>query len=107
VKRSDSFVHAVQMYSYGMRPSIVTMNLDDFPESALAPYSIEAQHPDIFVNLLLDLEPEVVCHELRLQRKSLLRPPSSVDDFLRALGTAGLHQTAVRLRSEFQAYLYD
>jgi predicted nucleic acid-binding protein len=27
---------------------IVTMNLDDFPESALAPFSVEALHPDDF-----------------------------------------------------------
>jgi hypothetical protein len=40
---------------------IVTMNLDDFPESALAPFSVEALHPDDFVIHQIDLAPGLVC----------------------------------------------
>ena len=40
---------------------IVTYNLKHFPEEALAPYGIEAQHPDEFVSHLFDLDPGAVC----------------------------------------------
>lgn len=36
---------------------IVTRNLGDFKPDALEPYEIDAQHPDIFVRHVLDLEP--------------------------------------------------
>lgn len=35
---------------------IVTVNLKDFKTEALEPYGIEAQHPDVFVRHVLDLE---------------------------------------------------
>lgn len=37
---------------------IVTVNLRDFNVEALEPYGIEAQHPDVFVRHVLDLEAE-------------------------------------------------
>ena len=40
---------------------IVTYNLKDFPEEYLAPYGIEAVHPDHFVNDQLELAPNIVC----------------------------------------------
>lgn len=36
---------------------IVTFNQKDFPVAALAPFGIEAQHPDEFVDNLFDLDP--------------------------------------------------
>ena len=33
---------------------IVTTNIDDFPESILNKYGIEAQHPDDFLSNLID-----------------------------------------------------
>ena len=36
---------------------IVTHNLRDFPASALAPFGLEAQPPDLFVGHLVDLAP--------------------------------------------------
>lgn len=41
--------------------TIVTFNLKDFPEDALKPYGIDAQHPDEFLNCQLDFAPNVVC----------------------------------------------
>ncbi len=46
---------------------IVTYNLKDFPAETLAPFDIEAQHPDDFLVSLLDQAPGVVC----------TRPPSN------------------------------
>ena len=40
---------------------IITFNLRDFPEEALAPYDILAQHPDDFILDLLDLNWQTVC----------------------------------------------
>ena len=43
---------------------IVTVNLKDFPTSALAPFRVEARHPDGFLVLLYDFNPQVVTHTL-------------------------------------------
>lgn len=77
---------------------IVTANLSDFPPDALAKYGIEVQHPDEFINQLLDLAPNVVCSAVRLQRASLKNPPKSVAEFLESLERAGLIQTALGLK---------
>ena len=73
-------------------------NLSDFPPDALAKYGIEVQHPDEFINQLLDLAPNVVCSAVRLQRASLKNPPKSVAEFLESLERAGLMQTALGLK---------
>ncbi len=39
---------------------IVTFNLKDFPESALAPFGIEPMHPDVFVEHQIDLHQAAV-----------------------------------------------
>ena len=46
---------------------IVTSNLRDFPPDRLAPYQIEAQHPDEFVLNLIDLDPAAVATVVREQ----------------------------------------
>lgn len=77
---------------------IVTFNLSDFPSRTLKKWGIEAQHPDDFINHLLDLDTELVCAAARTQRKSLKNPPLSVDDFLDRLEWQGLTQTVGELR---------
>jgi len=44
---------------------IVTINLRDFPPEVMAPFGIEAQHPDEFILHLLDLAPGVVAGAAR------------------------------------------
>lgn len=64
---------------------IVTANLRDFPATALAPYDIEAVHPENFLLDQLDLYPEqtVQClHELVAARK---RPAETLESFLTQL----------------------
>ncbi|MHB1035949.1 MAG: PIN domain-containing protein [Pirellulales bacterium] len=77
---------------------IVTFNLRDFPPEALTRWGIEAQHPDDFVNHLLDLAPHVVCAAAKRQRENLKNPPISVDDLLAVLERQGLTQTVAGLR---------
>ena len=54
---------------------IVTFNLSDFPEAALAPYEIEAQHPDTFLSSLFDAEPERFHAVIQRLLADLLNPP--------------------------------
>ena len=77
---------------------IVTFNLKDFPESALKPYGIEAQHPDDFLTFQLDLAPNIVCTAAKRHRASLKNPPKDVDEYLGTLEAQGLAQTVSGLR---------
>jgi hypothetical protein len=76
---------------------IVTSNLADFPAETLKPYGIEAQHPDVFLNHLLDVAPESVCGAAKKQRESLKKPPMTVEQYLESLRRQGLAQTVARL----------
>jgi hypothetical protein len=49
--------HVLAAAIVGQADIIVTRNLRDFPDDALAPYNIGVQHPDEFVRHLLDLAP--------------------------------------------------
>ena len=64
---------------------IVTPNLQDFPEAAVAPYGIEVQHPDDFLANHLDLTPGPFCDAVRKIRARLVAPPISVQDYLATL----------------------
>lgn len=61
---------------------IVTMNLRDFQESALAPFRVEARHPDAFLVALYDLRPQVVIHTLDAQASAIGR---SISELLNTL----------------------
>jgi hypothetical protein len=50
---------------------IVTYNLRDFPDSELASFEIEVQHPDEFIRHLFDLSPAAVCQAVRELRSDL------------------------------------
>ena len=76
---------------------IVTFNLDDFPPETLKKWGIEAQHPDDFINHLLDLAPHLVLPPQKGSGRAS-NPPMSVDDFLAALERQGLAQTVAGLR---------
>lgn len=72
---------------------IVTLNEKDFPASRLAPFGIEAQHPDAFVEYLFDLDPAAVVKAAQKQRSNLNNPALEVDRFLDILRKQGLVQT--------------
>jgi len=77
---------------------IVTHNLRDFPDAALAPYSIEARHPDDFVRQLLDQAPAAVVKAVRSQQASLRNPPVSMAELLALFERLDLAVTATELR---------
>jgi len=64
---------------------IVTFNLKDFPDDKLAPFGIEAQHPDDFITHLADLSAGRVCGAAKRHRQSLKNPPKTVDEYLDTL----------------------
>jgi hypothetical protein len=79
--------------------AIVTFNLKDFPAASLAPYGIEAQHPDGFVADLIDLDPAAACAAVRVVRGRLRNPPRTADEYLLTLEGQGLAGAVARLRT--------
>jgi predicted nucleic acid-binding protein len=60
---------------------IVTANLPDFPDAALAPHGIEAVHPDAFLLGLLAERPDEVVACRRQQRAEFTNPVQSLQEF--------------------------
>ncbi|MBI1313403.1 PIN domain-containing protein [bacterium] len=89
--------HVLAAAIAGKADVIVTLNLKHFPQTALAPFGIEAQHPDDFICHLLDLAPETVCESIRQQRAALKNPPKTVAELLDTLRNEGLPKTAAAL----------
>jgi len=77
---------------------ILTFNISDFPAEALAPYGVDARHPDDLLSELLDAAEDAFCDAARLQREGLKNPPMSVAEFLAKLEAVGLVQTVTHLR---------
>lgn len=61
---------------------IVTSNLRHFPDSALAPFNIEAQSPDEFLINLFDLDPRLMARLVVEQAARLRSPPMTVAQVL-------------------------
>lgn len=77
---------------------IVTFNLRDFPNSALAPFAIEAIHPDAFLVSLVESGEELFCLAAERQREILKNPPKTREEFLQTLENQGLTETVGKLR---------
>lgn len=90
--------HVLAAAIRGRADVIVTINIRDFPGDVLAPFGIEAQHPDEFVLHLLDLAPGVVAGAARNHRESLKNPPKTIEEYLNTVEAQGLTQSASVLR---------
>jgi len=77
---------------------IVTVNVRDFPAEVLAPFGIDAQHPDEFIVHLLDLSPGLVLAAAQRHRESLKNPAKTVEEYLEMLEREGLTETVAVLR---------
>ncbi|MBD2179948.1 PIN domain-containing protein [Planktothrix sp. FACHB-1355] len=77
---------------------IITFNLRDFPNEAIAPYNIQAKHPDDFILDLLSLNYKAVCQAAERQRNRLKNPPKTPDEYLATLVNQGLVQSVARMR---------
>jgi predicted nucleic acid-binding protein len=78
---------------------IVTFNLRDFPSELLAPFGVEAQHPDEFIVHLLDLNPGMVLNSVTRCWKNLKNPPKTADEYLDILLRQRLPETVAGLRA--------
>lgn len=90
--------HVLAAAIVGRCDVIVTRNLHDFPQTALAPFGIEAQDPDEFLCNHLSLAPGQFCSVIRTIRRRLNSPPFSVDEYLDMLTRHELVATAAELR---------
>jgi predicted nucleic acid-binding protein len=73
---------------------IVTFNLKDFPAAAIAPYDIEAQHPDTFLNSYIAATPHHVLAAGRDCLSRLTRPSITVASYVKIMRRIGLAATA-------------
>jgi predicted nucleic acid-binding protein len=77
---------------------LVTKNLKDFPAERLAPFGIEAQHPDTFVSDLVRQHELTVIAVVARHRAALRNPPKSADDYLQTLLVQDMPETVALLR---------
>lgn len=77
--------HVLAVAVFAKAEIIVTNNLRDFPSAALAPWNVEAQHPDRFLSDLFDAAPAVFVQIVREQAADLARPPVSAEGLLTIL----------------------
>ena len=78
--------------------TILTMNLRDFPTSALSPLGVEAVHPDAFLCELYDADPELLRASAEAAHTNLSRSAPSFADYLDSLERQALPALVQRLR---------
>ena len=78
--------------------TIVTSNMRDFPDAALAPHGIEAQPPDEFLLQLYDLQPQRMVALVHRQAAALTKPPMTFNDILKHIANQA-PRFAMRLRA--------
>ena len=90
--------HVLAAAIAGRADVIVTFNIRHFPADRLAPYGVEAQHPDVFIRHVFDLaEPAAMVAVQRL-RGRLTKPPLTVEQYFDMLARQELPQTVTFLR---------
>jgi predicted nucleic acid-binding protein len=90
--------HVLAAVIQGRANVIVTMNRRHFPAEIIAPFGLEAQHPDAFILRLIDLSPVGVWTAARNHRQSLKNPPKNVHEYLEILYWQGLTQIVPMLQ---------
>lgn len=77
--------HILAAAAHAHAALIVTANLKDFPLDSLAPFGIEAVHPDDFLLDQLDLDTAATLRCLDLQHRALKRPAMDRAEFYGSL----------------------
>ncbi|AMD86871.1 toxin PIN [Actinomyces radicidentis] len=91
--------HVLAAAIVGRADVIVTLNLKDFPQTALEPYEIRAIGPDEFLLDQLDLAPDLVLEAVRRQAEDSRRPPVDLNALLEHLARCGVPQFAAAARA--------
>lgn len=76
---------------------IVTDNVRDFPDSALATWNVEAKQPDAFVMDQIDLDVRAVYSAVQQIADTWKNPPGTIGDVLIAMERAGLVESVAAL----------
>jgi predicted nucleic acid-binding protein len=90
--------HVLAAAVCGHADAIVTFNLGDFPAAALAPFGLEALHPDDFLLNQLDLNPIAALKAVKAMRARWRQPQISALDLAAALERQQMPLVAARLR---------
>ncbi len=96
--------HVVAAALKGQAESIITFNLKDFPATELDRLGLSAIHPDEFLCDMFELNPSACVKAAQQQRRSLKRPPMSVEEYLQCLQRQRLPRFVFKLKS-YQAML--
>lgn len=91
-------VHVLAAAIVGHADCIVTSNLRDFPPQLLAPFALEAIHPDEFLVAQMDLDQVAVLTAFKAMRARLKNPLYTAERFAEVLERNALVATAQRLR---------
>jgi hypothetical protein len=78
---------------------IITFNLKDFPQKSLAPYGIDATHPDDFVLGCIARDRENSIKALKNQVKKLKNPPIPIEKVVESLKRCGLTKSTEALKA--------
>ncbi|MBC7796095.1 MAG: PIN domain-containing protein [Pyrinomonadaceae bacterium] len=76
---------------------IVTFNLKDFPVEKLAPFGVEAIHPDAFIVSLIEENSAKVLSVVKGQQESLKNPPRTITELLQTLEANGIKEAIKRM----------
>ncbi len=90
--------HIIAAAIVGKCDVIVTQNVTHFPQHMLMSHNLEAQHPDEFLAIHLDLQPGSFCAAVRIARVTKKGPPYTVEEYLSNLSELGLDITVAGLR---------
>ena len=82
--------HIVAAAIKGQAESIITFNLDDFPDDVLENFDLVAIHPDEFLQDMFYIEGSLCVEAAREHRLSLKKPPLTTSEYLMHLRTQKL-----------------
>lgn len=86
--------HVLQSAIAARCETLVTDNIDDFPEDVLGHWSIEVMSADVFISNAMDLDHAVAIGAMREMRARLRDPKYTVAALVLKLESQGLLQTA-------------
>lgn len=89
--------HVAAAAIHAKSDAIVTFNIKDFPEAVLAPYNLEAIHPDDFINAQIDLDQGTVISAATACCRRLKNPSKTGKEYLGILRKQGLPKTYAAL----------
>ena len=90
--------HVLAATIHGRASIIVTSNLRDFPDTALAAHGITAMTADSFAAQLLALDHDGVLEALEADRADMRNPPLPAEAYLDALANSGMKAFADAVR---------